>query len=58
MKTNLTRMDVIISVSNRFNVSQNTVKKSLDAYFPKGFFPFISMREYNEFVMKFIKENP
>lgn len=57
MKVNLTRMDVVVSVSNRFGQTQDKIKRSLDNYFPKAFFPFISMKEYNEFVMKFAREN-
>lgn len=56
-KTNLTRGDVIVAVSNSFSVNKEQVKQSLDQLFPRLFFPLISMAEYRKFVIKFSREN-
>ncbi len=53
---NLTRLEVIRALSNSFQVDEKEVRKSLEKYFPKNFFPLISMKEYKEFLAKFKSE--
>lgn len=52
-RVNLTRNGVVSSISKCFNVLETVVKELLDREYPKAFFPFITQREYTEFVRKY-----
>lgn len=55
-KMNITRIDVVVAVSNSFGVDEIKIKKLLDKEYPKAFFPIITIKEYQYFLHKYIDE--
>jgi len=49
----LTRNGVVNSIANCFSIFPETVRSYLDKEYPKAFFPFITQKEYTEFVKKY-----